>query len=34
VSHDTVKEVYAKAKQAGLGDKDFSAIFDFIGLNT
>ncbi len=33
-SANAVKEVFAKAKQAGLGDKDFAAIFDFIGSNT
>lgn len=26
-----VKEIFAAAKKAGLGDKDFAAIFDFIG---
>ena len=30
-SANAVKEVFAKANQAGLGDKDFAAIFDYIG---
>ena len=31
---NVAKEVFLQAKQAGLGDKDFAAIFDFIGSNT
>jgi len=29
-SANVAKEVFAKAKQSGLGDKDFAAIFEYI----
>jgi len=30
-SANAIKEIFAKAEQAGLGEKDFAAIFDYIG---
>jgi 3-hydroxyisobutyrate dehydrogenase/glyoxylate/succinic semialdehyde reductase len=29
-SANLAKEIFAKAKQVGLGDKDFTAIFEYI----